>query len=38
LVGQPTNTHRVFDLTKLKTELGYTDVVAARDAFAHTAR
>ncbi len=29
LVGQPTNTHRVFDLTKLKTELGYTDVVAA---------
>ena len=38
LVGQPTNTHRVFDLTKLKTELGYTDVVAAADAFAHTAR
>jgi len=28
----------VFDLTKLKTELGYTDVVAAADAFAHTAR
>ena len=38
LVGQPTNTHRVFDLTKLKTELGYTDVVAAREAFARTAR
>ena len=38
LVAQPSNTHRVFDLTKLKTELGYADVVAAPEAFARTAR
>ena len=38
LVAQPTNTHRVFDLSKLKTELGYADVVPAPDAFARTAR
>ncbi|HET6472571.1 MAG TPA: hypothetical protein VFG38_12070 [Pseudomonadales bacterium] len=38
LVAQPTNTHRVFDLTKLKSELGYADVVSAPAALAHTAR
>jgi nucleoside-diphosphate-sugar epimerase len=38
LVAQPSNTHRVFDLSKLKTELGYTDLVPAREAVALTAR
>jgi len=38
LVAQPTNTHRVFDLTKLKTELGDTDLVPAREAFARVPR
>ena len=38
LVGQPWNTHRVFDLGKLKSELGYRDVVPVRDALARTAR
>ena len=38
LVAQPTNTHRVFDLAKLKSELGYADVVPASEALAHTAR
>jgi nucleoside-diphosphate-sugar epimerase len=38
LVAQPANTHRVFDLTKLKTELGYADVVPARAALARTAQ
>jgi len=37
-VGQPWTTHRVFDLTKLRTRLGYRDVVPAREAVARTAR
>ena len=38
LVGQPLTTHRVYDLTKLKRDLGYRDVVPAREAYAITAR
>ncbi len=38
LVGQPTNTHRVFDLSKIKAQLGYADVVPPREAVALTAR
>ena len=38
LVMQPLNSHRVFDLTKLKQDLGYRDVVPAREALATTAR
>lgn len=38
LVGQIVPTHRVFDLTRLKSELGYRDVVAPREALARTAR
>jgi nucleoside-diphosphate-sugar epimerase len=30
--------HRLFDLTKLRTELGYRDVVAPREALARTVR
>ena len=37
LVGQPWNTHRVFDLAKLKAELGYADIVSPRDALIRTA-
>ena len=35
---QPWTTHRVFDLAKLRGELGYRDVVPAREALARTAR
>jgi nucleoside-diphosphate-sugar epimerase len=38
LLGQPWTTHRVFDLTKLKTILGYRDVVAPPDGIALTAK
>lgn len=38
LLMQPWTTHRVFDLTRLKSELGYRDVVPAREALARTAR
>lgn len=38
LLSQPLPTHRVLDLTRIRTELGYRDVVAARDAVAATAR
>jgi nucleoside-diphosphate-sugar epimerase len=38
LLSQPLPTHRVLDLTKLRTRLGYRDVVPAREAVARTAR
>jgi len=38
LVMQSLATHRVFDLAKLRTELGYRDVVPAREALVRTAR
>ncbi|MBW2268530.1 MAG: hypothetical protein JRH16_08125 [Deltaproteobacteria bacterium] len=38
LIGQRLTTHRVFDLGKLRRELGYHDVVPAREAYARTAR
>jgi nucleoside-diphosphate-sugar epimerase len=38
LLTQPSPTHRVLDLTRLKTLLGYRDVVPARQAVADTAR
>jgi nucleoside-diphosphate-sugar epimerase len=38
LLEQPLPTHRVLDLTKIKTRLGYRDVVPARQAIADTAR
>jgi nucleoside-diphosphate-sugar epimerase len=38
LMAQPWATHRVFDLGKLKTQLGYSDVVPPERAFAITAR
>jgi nucleoside-diphosphate-sugar epimerase len=38
LLSQPLPTHRVLDLTRVRTELGYRDVVAAREAVATTAR
>ncbi|HKC51937.1 MAG TPA: hypothetical protein VKF60_14165 [Myxococcota bacterium] len=38
LLMQPWTTHRVFDLSKLRSELGYRDVVPAREALARTAR
>ena len=38
LMAQPLPTHRVLDLTRLRSELGYRDVVPARDAVALTAR
>jgi nucleoside-diphosphate-sugar epimerase len=37
LVMQSLSTHRVFDLTKLRTQLGYRDRVPAREALARTA-
>jgi nucleoside-diphosphate-sugar epimerase len=37
LVMQPLTTHRVFDLTRLRADLGYRDVVAPREALAVTA-
>lgn len=38
LMMQPLPTHRIFDLAKLRSELGYRDVVAPREALARTAR
>jgi nucleoside-diphosphate-sugar epimerase len=38
LLAQPLPTHRVFDLGKIRRELGYRDVVPAREALARTAR
>jgi len=38
LVMQQRSTHRVLDLTKLRTQLGYRDAVPAREALALTAR
>jgi hypothetical protein len=38
LVMQPLPTHRVFDLSKIRTELGYRDRVPPADALARTAR
>lgn len=38
LVMQQRTTHRVLDLTKLRAQLGYRDVVPAREALARTAR
>jgi len=38
LLAQPLPTHRVMDLTRLKRDLGYRDVVPARRALAATAR
>jgi len=38
LVMQQRTTHRVLDLTKLRVQLGYRDVVPAREALAATAR
>ncbi len=38
LLMQPSPTHRVLDLAKLRGELGYRDVVAPREALARTAR
>jgi nucleoside-diphosphate-sugar epimerase len=38
MVAQAHPTHRVFDLSKIRTELGYRDVVPAREAMARTAR
>lgn len=37
LVVQPQTTHRVLDLAKLRTQLGYRDVVPAREAVARAA-
>jgi nucleoside-diphosphate-sugar epimerase len=38
LLAQPLPTHRVFDLGKIRSELGYRDRVPAREALARTAR
>jgi nucleoside-diphosphate-sugar epimerase len=38
LLAQPLPTHRVLDLTRLRAELGYRDLVPAREALARTAR
>jgi nucleoside-diphosphate-sugar epimerase len=38
LMAQPWTTHRVLDLTKLRTQLGYADVVAPEQGLAITAR
>ncbi|MGZ4784331.1 MAG: NAD-dependent epimerase/dehydratase family protein, partial [Acidimicrobiales bacterium] len=38
LLTQPLPTHRVLDLTALRTRLGYRDAVPAREALARTAR
>jgi len=37
LLGQPSPTHRVFDLAKLRQRLGYRDALPAREALARTA-
>ncbi len=38
LLGRPSATHRLYDLTKLRSQLGYSDVVAPAEAVARTAR
>lgn len=38
LLAQPLPTHRVLDLTRIRSALGYRDVVPAREAVGHTAR
>lgn len=38
LMTRPTTTHRLYDLTKLRTRLGYDDVVTPAEAVARTAR
>jgi nucleoside-diphosphate-sugar epimerase len=38
LLAQPLPTHRVLDLERVRRDLGYRDVVAAREALARTAR
>jgi len=38
LLTQPLPTHRVLDTSRLRSRLGYRDVVPAREAVAHTAR
>jgi nucleoside-diphosphate-sugar epimerase len=38
LLAQPLPTHRVLDLTRVRTVLGYRDAVPARDALVRTAR
>jgi len=38
LLAQPLPTHRVLDLTRVRTGLGYRDLVPAREALARTAR
>jgi nucleoside-diphosphate-sugar epimerase len=38
LLAQPSPTHRVLDLSRLKSDLGYRDVVPARQAVQDTAR
>jgi hypothetical protein len=38
LLGQPLPTHRVLDLGRVRRELGYADLVPAREALALTAR
>jgi len=38
LLAQPLPTHRVLDLTQVRTDLGYRDVVPARTALVRTAR
>jgi nucleoside-diphosphate-sugar epimerase len=38
LVAQPSTAHRVLDLTRVKTVIGYRDAVPARVAIARTAR
>jgi len=38
LLAQPLPTHRVLDLTRVRSVLGYRDVVPAREAIARTAR
>ena len=37
LLAQPLPTHRVLDLTRVRSELGYHDLVPAREALARTA-
>jgi hypothetical protein len=38
LLAQPLPSHRVLDLTRVRSALGYRDLVPARDALARTAR
>ena len=38
MIGQPWTTHRVLDISKLKADLGYADVVAPERGLAITAR